>query len=222
MHLNIVISTRPESDPRDGYDYLGPNTWIRGDRDYLYYEQNELVDIDPNPRYYMRADVNSSSITEKDREYHSELATTLSTAGAGASIYSSFHVLDGNFRGASGNYYYIEGRTRWNGSTGTRAHMENAIRRANMADAAGRGLAVLSVVHTGYQYHNNEISGLQFGFETSSTFIQGVAPFPFNFAWTIGYEGLGRQGVARLPWYQNNFKPWARNQLGIEATTTRP
>lgn len=164
----------------------------------------------------------SGSSRNSDWGNNSEASSTLGFAGVGASLFSNYHVMDGRFRGASGNYYSIEGRRGWNQYTGTRAHMERTIRIANQADAVGRGLGFLSYGHNTYQYFNNDVSGVQYGMEMGSTTIGTFAPFPYNIAWTIGYEGLGRQGVARIPWYQNTFKPWARNQMGLETSTTRP
>ena len=210
------------SGDRDGYDHYGPNIWLRGGKYALYHEQNELVEIRPDARYFMRADVGFEFNGNESWDYHGEISTVLGLSGAAASVVSSYHVLDGKFRGAFGNYYRIEPRGSWNQHTGTRAHMERTIRIANQADAVGRYLGALGFIHNGYQYHNNEISGLQFGIESGSTAIGTLTPFPFNIAWTLGYEGLGRQGVGRIPYYQNTFRPWVRNQLGIETTPLRP
>jgi len=46
--------------------------------------------------------------------------------------------------------------------------------------------------------------------------IRAFTLLVISIPWTIGYEGLGRNGVARIPWYQNTFKPWARQKLGID------
>jgi hypothetical protein len=210
------------SDPREGYTHIGESVWFEGERYSVLHEQKEIVDIRPNSRYFLRADVYSNYSVEDVWIDNSDVSTFLSAGGAGASIFSNFNVMDGNFRGASGNYYSYEGRRGWNQYTGNRAHMERTMRLANQADAAGRYFGALGLIHNSYQYHNNEISGLQLGFESGSTIIGTFAPFPFNVTWTIGYEGLGRQGVSRIPWYQNTFKPWARKQMGLEPATTRP
>ncbi len=210
------------SGEREGYDHYGPNIWLRGEKHALYHKQNELVEIRPDARYFMRAVVGIKFNGSENWEDHGEISTVLGLSGAAASVVSSYHVLDGKFRGASGNYYTIEGRRGWNQHTGTRAHMERTIRIANQADAVGRRLGFLSYLHNTYQYGTNEISEVQYGFEMGSTTIGTFAPFPFNLAWTIGYEGLGRQGVTRIPWYQNTFKPWARNHMGLKTTTIRP
>ncbi len=75
---------------------------------------------------------------------------------------------------------------------------------------------VLNISIDTYNWQSGSISGLTYGIETTSSFIGTFAPPVVSIPWTTGYEILGRQGIARLPWYKNTFKPWARRKLGFD------
>jgi len=189
------------SDPRDGYDHIGPNAWIRGDRDYLYYEQNELVGIEPNPRYFMRADVNSSPITERDREYYSELALTIGSAIYGG--LSKTSASQGYWLGNNGKYYSCtsgRGPNQWTGSR------SGAFAAANNYRLAGRvtviGSAGLGVYSTREGYL---LDGNQFGYNaqraaasSAGSILGGWAGFKVGAA-AGGFIGAGFGGIGAIP-----------------------
>jgi RHS repeat-associated protein len=204
------------SDPREGYTHIGETVWFEGERYSVLHEQKEIVDIRPNSRYFLRADVYSNYRAEDVWIDNSDVSTFLSAGGAGASIFSNFNVMDGNFRGASGNYYSYEGRRGWNQYTGTKSQMESKLLKAKWATRATYGFGALNYAVTLNEFNNENLNTTAFGIEMTSTTIGTFAPPMISIPWTIGYEGLGRHGVARIPWYQNTLKPWVRKKFSIE------
>ena len=133
--------------------------------------------------------------------------------GLGLSGYGVYNVSNGKFRGASGNYYTFKNRKGWNQHTGTKARMNNTLSKAKWAS---RGATALGVVNYGSIINQRqEIGNTAFGIEMISNTISTFTVPAVSIPWTIGYEGLGRNGIARIPWYQNTFKPWARQKIGV-------
>jgi hypothetical protein len=128
----------------------------------------------------------------------SEVASLSSFGGAAATAYSDFNVSGGKFRGASGNYYSYAGRQGWNQYTGTKARMNSVLNKAKLTTNLNYGFGALSAAGNVYNYGSGNINEVQFGIEMGSTAIGTFAPPIVSIPWTIGYEGLGRNGVARI------------------------
>lgn len=100
--------------------------------------------------------------------------------------------------------------------TGTKARMNSTLSKAKWADRATYGLGAINYALTVNDFANGNLSNTAFAVEMTSTTIGTFAPPVISIPWTIGYEGFGRNGIARIPWYQNTLKPWVRKKLGIE------
>ncbi|NNL91064.1 MAG: hypothetical protein HKO66_02405 [Saprospiraceae bacterium] len=82
--------------------------------------------------------------------------------------------------------------------------MNTRISTAKLATRLSRGLGVINAGMSTNQWFNNELSNTSFGIELLSTGISTLAKDPrISIPWTIGYEGLGRQGITRFDWYQS-------------------
>jgi hypothetical protein len=92
--------------------------------------------------------------------------------------------------------------------------MNSTLSKAKWAGRATYGLGAVNYGITFIEFSNGNLSNTAFGIEMTSTTIGAFAPPIISVPWTIGYEGLGRNGVARIPWYQNTFKPWVQKQIG--------
>lgn len=135
-------------------------------------------------------------------------------SGLALSSYSAYNVSNGKFRGASGNYYYYKNRKGWNQYTGGKSRMNSILSKGKWSSRLAVGAGIVGYIPL---IHNREdIGNATFGIEMTSNTISTFTPPHISIPWTIGYEGLGRNGVARIPWYQNKFKPWARKKLGID------
>ncbi len=164
---------------------------------------------------------NSKGTFDKDFSQNSSnrnggMSSSASVGGAAIAAYKNYHVADAKYRGASGNYYSYKGRQGWNKHTGTKDHMNKTLSKAKWAGRATYGLGALNYGMTLNEFSKGNLSNTAFGIEMASTTIGTFAPSFISIPWTIGYEGLGRNGVARIPWYQNTFKPWARKKMGVE------
>ena len=147
-------------------------------------------------------------------EPSSSVGSAISLSGAAVTSIGDFNVSDGKYRGASGRYYSIEGRKGWNQYTGTKAKMNARVSIAKTATRLSRGLGVVNTGISTSQWLNGDLSDTAFGIELSSTGIGTFAPPIISIPWTIGYEVLGRQGVTRIPAYQD-FKN-SRTEGGID------
>lgn len=130
------------------------------------------------------------------------LESTVSFGGAIATFVGDYNVSGGKFRGASGRYYGFEGRAGWNQFTGTKAKMNFRLSAAKISTLASRGFGLVSAGISTDQWLNGELSNTAFGIELGSAGIGTLAPPIISLPWIAGYEGLGRQGVARLKSYQ--------------------
>jgi len=142
----------------------------------------------------------------------SSLITPLIGVGLGG--YSAYNVSDGMFRGASGNYYSHVGRKGWNQYTGTKAQMNSTLSKAKWASRGAMGLGVVN--YNTIINQRQEIGDVTFSIEMISNTIGTFTPPIISIPWTVGYEGLGKNGIARIPWYQNTFKPWIRQKMGLD------
>ena len=155
--------------------------------------------------------------SQNSASWHSKVSSSSSIAGTATGAYGDFLVKGGKYRGASGNYYSYIGRKGWNQYTGTKAHMNKTLSKAKWAGRAAYGLGIVNIGVNTVQWQRGEISNVTYGIETTSSIIGTYTPPHISIPWTLGYELLGRHGVARIPWYQNQMKPWVRkNILGYE------
>ena len=153
------------------------------------------------------------TISAKRPKYIGSLAAVTSFIGAGASGFSYNHVNNGNYKGVNGNYYSIRSQG-WNQYTGTKAHMNKTITKATVSGLASKGIGVAGMANTTYNWQQGKLTNTAYTIEMISAGISTFAPAPVSIPWTIGYEGLGRNGIARFEWYQKRFKPWLRNKFG--------
>ena len=162
--------------------------------------------------------LNSSENSTSSDEENSGigLGTASSIIGSATSATSEYNVSGNKYRGASGNYYEHAGRKGWNQYTGTKAHMTKTLSTAKLATTATRGLGVLNYGLITNEYMNDNLSNTSFGIEMgASTFGTFGNPW-YSIPFTFGYEVLGRNGVARMPFYQDTAKPWMQKKLGIK------
>lgn len=178
----------------DRHKNIGANYTINGENQTIVHEQNEVVSVTDN------ISDNQSSVAETPLS----VGTVASLSGTAATGTGAFNVSGGDFRGRSGSYYSIEGRGGWNQYTGTKAKMNARISTAKIATRLSRGLGVINAGISTNQWMNEDLSNTSFGIELLSTGISSLAKDPrISIPWTIGYEGLGRNGITRLNWYQS-------------------
>jgi hypothetical protein len=147
--------------------------------------------------------VNSVSMLSGRNGINAIYAVAAPLMGASTTGYSDFLLSGGEYRGVSGNYYSIAGRQGWNQFTGPKSHMNKVVNSARIASTANVGIGVINYGLIGYQRSTGQINNVQFAIETVSNSISTFAPAHIAIAWTIGYEGLGRNGIARMKWYQD-------------------
>ncbi len=93
--------------------------------------------------------------------------------------------------------------------------MNKILSNAANANKVARTLGYINFGLTSYDYAQGEMSSYTYAIEMGSNSISTFAPPLISLPWTVGYEGLGRNGIARIPWYQNTFKPYVRNKIGL-------
>jgi RHS repeat-associated protein len=158
---------------------------------------------------------NTSIDTRNNTGLLGKVATMGSFSSAASTGYGDFFVSGNRYKGVSGNYYTYAGRQGWNQYTGTKQHMNSALAKADWATRTTYGFGIMNYGITTYVWSEGELSNTSFGIEMISISIGTFAPAPISIPWTVGYEGLGRNGIARLNWYQDRFKPWARRHMGV-------
>lgn len=122
-----------------------------------------------------------------------------SIIGAGLNAAGGLQSSNGYWRGIDGRYYSND----WGGngfkfkySAGTRAYAQFSSQALNYT---GNSLAIANYGYTVYQYTQNQVSTPTLVGEGVSTGVTMAAPFPYNVAWGIGWEG-GRFITSRR-WY---------------------
>ena len=96
---------------------------------------------------------------------------------------------------------YIDGKTAYIGSKSLKW--------------ASRGLGAASYGISTNQWLNGDINNVAYSIEMTSASISNFTPPIVSIPWTIGYEGLGRNGVARIPYYQNQIRPFIYNNFWV-------
>lgn len=152
---------------------------------------------------------------EKNSQKPLGLSDYLNLVALVATVYENYHLYNGKFRGKSGNYYTFQNRVGWNQYTGNKKYMQKTLNKAKWAKTAGRAIGFTNYAITTTEFFYDDMSFATYQIEMSSNTISTFGPPIISIPWTIGYEGLGRNGIARIPWYQNTFKPYVRNLIGI-------
>lgn len=187
------------SEEVNGHTNIGSEYIIEGKKDFILHDQNNVVST-----------ISKSSLVSSSSENNTspvDIPQFLTSGGsftaAAATGLNAYNVAGDKYRGVSGNYYTHNGRQGWNQYTGTKSHMNNTLKSARIASRLNVGIGLLNYGAIGYQRSTGQINNVQFGIEATSNTIGTFAPAMIAIPWTIGYEGLGRNGITRLKWYQD-------------------
>lgn len=138
-----------------------------------------------------------------------------SLASTSATSISAYYLQGNKYRGANGNMHTIRSQG-WNQYTGTKNHMTKTLSNSRLLNSISKGFGAISFGINVNNWANGDINSFQFGVETMSTYISTFGGPVTSIAWTVGYEGLGRNLVGRSQHYHRVTRPWLRQKIGID------